>query len=52
MFAQFGKDMARENQRLFIILTGAGVSITVVTLSVLLIVRATKEIRRETNGKS
>jgi hypothetical protein len=52
MFAQFGKDMARENQRLFIILTGAGVSITVVTMSVLLIVRATKEIRRETNGKS
>ena len=52
MFAQFGKDMARENQRLFIILTGAGVSITVVTLSVLVIVRATKEIRRETNGKS
>ena len=50
MFAQFGQDMAREHQRLFIILTGAGVSIIVVTLSVLLIVRATKEIRRDENG--
>lgn len=51
MFAQFGADMSPENQRLMIILTGAGVSITVVTLSVLLIVKATKEIRRERNGK-
>jgi hypothetical protein len=51
MFAQFGKDMTPENQRIFIILTGAGVSITVVTLAVLLIVRATKEIRRQSHGK-
>jgi glycerol-3-phosphate acyltransferase PlsY len=51
MFAQFGGDMAPEHQRIFIILTGAGVSITVVTLAVILIVRATKEIRREKNGK-
>ena len=51
MFAQFGGDMAPENQRIFIILTGAGISITVVTLSVILIVRATKEIRRENYGK-
>ena len=50
MFAQFGKDMSPENQRIFIILTGAGVSTAVVTLSVLLIVKATKEIRRESNG--
>lgn len=42
MFAEFGKDMAASDQRLMIILTGAGISITVVTLSVLLIVRATK----------
>lgn len=46
MFAQFGGDMSQEYQQIFIILTGAGVSIIVVTLSVLLIVRATKEIRR------
>ena len=51
MFAQFGKDMSAQAQRIFIILTGAGVSITVVTLSVLLIVKATSEIRRETHGK-
>ena len=51
MFAEFGADMAKEDQNLMIILTGAGISITVVTLSVLLIVKATKEIRREKHGK-
>jgi hypothetical protein len=51
MFAQFGGDMSPGNRRLFIILTGAGVSVTVVTLSVLRIVKATKEIRRYKNGE-
>ena len=51
MFAQFGEDLSPQSQRIFIILTGAGVSVAVVTLSVILIVRATKEIRREKNGK-
>lgn len=51
MFAQFGADMAQKDQNLMIILTGAGISVTVVTLSVLLIVKATKEIRRMKNGK-
>ena len=51
MFAQFGGTMSEKNQKLMIILTGAGVSITVVTLSVLLIVRANKEIRRKNHGK-
>ena len=51
MFAQFGADMSLEDQHLMIILTGAGVSITVVSLSVLLIIRSTKEIRREKYGK-
>ena len=51
MFAQFGAEMSQEHQRIFIILTGAGVSITVVTLSVILIAKATKEIRREKNGE-
>ena len=51
MFAQFGADMAPEYQRIFIILTGAGVSITVVTLSVILIVNANKEIRRIKDGE-
>ena len=51
MFAQFGADLTPENQRIFIILTGAGVSITVVTLSVILIVNANKEIRRIKDGE-
>ena len=51
MFAQFGADMSMENRRIFIILTGAGVSITVVTLSALLIVNANKEIRRIKDGE-
>ena len=51
MFAQFGADMSPEHQRIFIILTGAGVSIMVVTLSVILIVNANKEIRRIKNGE-
>lgn len=46
MFAQFGKDMAPEHQRLFIILTGAGVSIIVVTLSLLLIHHANKALKK------
>ena len=44
MFAQFGGQMSLSDQRLFIILTGAGVSITVITLSVLLILRANREL--------
>ena len=51
MFAQFGAGLSPEHQRIFIILTGAGVSITVVTLSVVLIVSANKEIRRIKNGE-
>jgi hypothetical protein len=51
MFTQFGADMSPEHQRIFIILTGAGVSITVVTLSVILIVNANKEIRRIKDGE-
>lgn len=50
MFDQFGGDMAPQHQRIFIILTGAGVSIIVVTLSVLLIRRANNAIRRESHG--
>lgn len=50
MFAQFGGDMAPATQRIFIILTGTGVSMTVVTLSVILIANANKEIRRINHG--
>ena len=51
MFAQFGTDMAQQDQNLMIVLTGAGISITVVILSVILTVKATIEIRREKYGK-
>lgn len=51
MFAQFGGEMAPEHQQIFIILTGAGVSVSVVTLSVMLIVIANKEIRRIQDGE-
>ena len=51
MFAQFGAEMAVEDQQIMIALTGAGISIVVITLSVILIVRATKEIRRNQNGE-
>lgn len=51
MFAQFGEGLSPEDRRIFIILTGAGVSVTIVGLSVLLIVKATKRIRSEKYGK-
>ena len=51
MFAQFGGDMSLEGKQIFIILTGAGVSVVIVFLSVMLIGKATKAIRREKNGK-
>lgn len=50
MFAQFGGEMSVQDQHTFIILTGAGVSVTVVTLSVWRIVKATREIRRNQDG--
>lgn len=46
MFAEFGAQMAKQDQNLMIILTGAGISITVVAMAVYTIVRCTKEIRK------
>lgn len=46
MFSQFGGEMSPENQRIMIAATGAGVSIVVITMSVYMIVRATKEIKK------
>ena len=45
MFTQFGEEMALRDQQIMIAATGAGISITVVALSVLLIHRATKELK-------
>lgn len=46
MFSQFGGDMEPQNRHLMIMLTGAGVSIVIVTMSIYMIVRASKEIKR------
>lgn len=43
MFSQFGADMAPENKQLMVALTGAGVSIIVITMAVYVIVKSTKE---------
>ncbi len=51
MFAQFGATMPAADQHLFIILTGAGVSVTVITFSLICIRKATNQIRRDKNGK-
>lgn len=46
MFSQFGQDMASEDKRLMIALTGAGISVVVITMSVCMIVKYLKEIRK------
>ena len=52
MFSQFGADMAPENQWLMIALTGAGVSIVVLTMSFYMIARTAKEIKEiEKDGR-
>ena len=45
MFAQFGSATPKETQNLFIMLTGGGISIIVVVLSVYTIVHSSKKIR-------
>ena len=51
MFAQFGAEMTQENQSLMVILTGAGISITIITLSIILIAKSTSNIRSKHHGK-
>ncbi len=46
MFSQFGKDMSPENQHIFVVITGAGVSIIIVTMSVYSIVKNSREIKK------
>lgn len=45
MFAEFGESMSKENQQLMIILTGAGISLTVIVMAVHTIIRCTKEMK-------
>ena len=47
MFSEFGSEMPPEEQWLFIALTGAGVSIIIVAMSLLCIVKYTKELKNE-----
>lgn len=53
MFAEFGGEMSKADQGLMIMLTGAGISITVIAMAVYMIVRCTsqmKELRNRENG--
>lgn len=51
MFAEFGAQMAKADQQLMIILTGAGISITVIVMAMYLIVRCTREIKKLRSGE-
>lgn len=46
MFSQFGQEMPPEEKRLMIALTGAGVSLIVIAMSVYMIVKSAKEIKK------
>ncbi|MBQ9121652.1 MAG: hypothetical protein IJY12_04770 [Clostridia bacterium] len=54
MLSQFGAEMSQRDERIMIALTGAGVSVTVITMSVYIIVRSLKDIkslRSDPHGK-
>ncbi len=52
MFSQFGGDMAAEERWIMIALTGAGVSIVVIVMSLYMIIKAAGEIKEiEKNGR-
>ena len=48
MFAEFGASMTKENQRLMIMLTGAGIAAAIIAMAVHMIVRCRKELNRKT----
>lgn len=51
MFAQFGADTSTEVKRLMIILTGAGISVAVVTMAIYMIVQTAREIKQYKHNK-
>ena len=51
MLSTFGADMTEETKRLFIALTGAGISVIVIAMSVYMIVRSTIEIKKAKTEK-
>lgn len=52
MFSQFGAEMTLKDQRLMIMLTGAGVSIAVISVSVYMILRCAKEMKQIRSSKN
>lgn len=51
MFVQFGADTSPEVKRLMIMLTGAGISVAVVTMAIYMIVQTTREIKQYKHNK-
>ncbi|MBQ4536946.1 MAG: hypothetical protein II994_04945 [Lachnospiraceae bacterium] len=51
MFARFGADTSTEVKRLMIILTGAGISVAVVTMAIYMIVQTTREMKQYKHNK-
>ena len=51
MFAQFGVETSPEVKKLMIMLTGAGISIAVVSMAIYMIVETTKEIKEYKSNK-
>ena len=52
MFSQFGGEMSAGDKQIFVALSGAGVSIAVIAMSVYMIVRSTREIKeRKKDGR-
>ena len=51
MFAQFGAETSPEVKKLMIMLTGAGISIAVVSMAIYMIVETTKEIKEYKSNK-
>ena len=45
MFAQFGAETSAEAKRLMIMLTGAGISVVVVSMAIYMIVQTSKEMK-------
>lgn len=46
MFSQFGGDSSPEQERIMIMATGGGIAVIVVTMSLYMIIRSTREIKR------
>ena len=44
MFAQFGTDMSMENKRVMIMVTGAGISVVVISMAIYMIIQTSKKL--------